>query len=181
MMYLRGVWPYWAFVSTSNPFVLHKKTFLHYSGWRTPTERFVEAAALQTGRAVREVFSLLILKTVVQTWHRSDKLLALHAGVELLQQPGGLLVYIALLPPRAHCLSTDPGHQKHLRGTLLSDLSQSGNLPPAGWVGGSLTALLGCAAELQKLAKTFKCDLYRRPCGLQPLWIWRLDYTNITV
>lgn len=139
MMYLRGVWPYWAFVSTGNPFVLHKKTFLHYSHWRTPTERFVEAAALQTGRAVREVFSLLILKTVVQTWHRSDKLLALHAGVELLQQPGGLLVYIALLPPRAHCLSTDPGHQKHLREPCWVIVLRAGIYRRLGgwvWVGG---------------------------------------------
>lgn len=114
-MDLRGVWPYWAFISTSNPFVLHEKTFLHYSSRRPTVERLVEAAALQTGRAVRELFSLLILKTVVQTWHRSDKLLALLGGVVLLRQPGGLLVYIALLPPRAHCLSTDPGHQKHPR------------------------------------------------------------------
>lgn len=114
-MYVRGVWPYWAFISTSNPFVLHEKAFLHYSSRRTTMGRFVEAAALQTGRAVREMFSLRILKTVVQTWHRSDKLLALHRGVVLLQQPGGLLVYVALLPPRAHCVSTDPGHQKHPR------------------------------------------------------------------
>lgn len=131
----------------SNPFVLHEKTFRHYSSRRTTMERFVEAAALQTGRAVREVFSLLILKTVVQTWHRSDKLLALHRGVVLLQQPGGLLVDIALLPPRAHCLSTDPGHQKHPRAPCWVIILRAGIYLRLGGWGGSLTALLKRAAE----------------------------------
>lgn len=34
---------------------------------------------------MHEVFSGLILKTVVQTWHRSDELGWLHGGVRLLQ------------------------------------------------------------------------------------------------
>lgn len=109
-------------------------------------ERFVEAAALQTGRVVLQVFSLPILKTVVQTWHRSDKLLALQGGVVLLQQPGGLLVYIASLPPRAHCLSTDPGQQKHPREPCWVIILRTGIYRRlAGWgdINGSFEAKAG--------------------------------------
>lgn len=183
-MYLQGLWPYWAFISTSNPFVLHEKTFLHFSSRRTTMERLVEAAALPTGRAVREVLSLLILKTVVQTWHRSDKLLALHGGVVLLQQPGGLLVHIALLPPRGHCLSTDPGHQKHPREPCWVIVLRAGIYRRLGGGGGWGGWVINGSFETCGWGQSWRRHLNVIYIG--GMWAaatlnMAIDYTNITV